>query len=433
MNNGFTVWDTVSISGKGLLIWGIAILLPLYIFVFFALVQFFCILLLFILIGSRIYTEYLVRNIRICRQDLEFRVFRYEWVQVEIKAENHGLLPAFMLIITDGPGALPVFKNNTAFCSLARRSWIFFTWQGHCTERGAFTLGPVVVKGADPFGLFKFQLVARETSRLFVYPVVRSIILKNPTGIPLGNMISSNPLYEDITRRRSLRPYQSGDDPRRINWKLSARKPTPSFYGKFSPSGTISSLMVNEYDATASYPVMIFLNVNRDDYPIKKQVVFIERAIEAAAALCLKASRERQELGIIIYTSRREGGAPVIAPAFFTIVPILERLAALDWTAFSNKVSSEESAVDQVPCFDDAGSLSGSTITMLEQGKRLRYGTRYLYIGPDLGDEAYIKLSSLKRHHLTLEYLIIDDRSLPPLVPGNSTRFLMKESGHEIV
>jgi hypothetical protein len=431
MNPGFSLWDTVFISRKSLLIWGIAVLLPLYIFIPFVIVQFFCILLLFILIGSRIYTEYLVRNIRICRQDLEFRVFRYEWVQVEIKAENHGLLPAFMLIMIDAPGPLSVFKNNTTFCSLSRRSWIFFTWEGHCTERGCFTLGPVTVHGADPLGLFPFQLIAHETSQLFVYPVVRSIVLKHPTGIPLGNMISSNPLYEDITRRRSLRPYQRGDDPRRINWKISAR---------IAPSSA-GSLMVNEYDATASYPVMIFLNVDRDDYPIKKQVVFIERAIEAAAALCLKASRERQELGIIIYTSCREGSVPVIAPAFFTIVPILERLAALDWTTSSGSVPSEDNAsssdglpsLDDTSFFDDTGSLSNSTLTMLEQGKRLPYGTRYLYTGPDLGDEAYIRLNALKKHHITLEYLIIDDRSLPSLVPGNSTRFLMKESGHEIV
>jgi uncharacterized protein (DUF58 family) len=429
MNHAFTLWDTVYISGKALLIWGIAILLPLYIFVPFALVQFFCILLLFILIGSRIYSEYLIRNIRIYRQDTEFRVFRYEWVKVELKAENHGLLPAFMLIMSDAPGPLPIFKNNTTFCTLARRSWIFFTWEGHCTERGSFTLGPVVVHGADPLGLFSFQLVALETSRLFVYPVVRSIILKNPTGIPLGNMISSNPLYEDITRRRSLRPYQRGDDPRRINWKLSARISSSSSEGTFSPRGTASSLLVNEYDATVSYPLMIFLNVDRDDYPIKKQVVYIERAIEAAAALCLKASRERQELGIIIYTSRREEGIMVIAPAAFTIVPILERLAALDWTASSDSAPSE----DGEPLRDSERSLSGSAITMLEQGKRLPYGTRFLYTGPDLGDEAYIRLDTLKKHHLTLEYLVIDDRSLSPLVPGNSVRFLMKESGHEIV
>jgi hypothetical protein len=420
MNQTFPFWDTVHISGKGLLLWGIAILLPLYIFAPFALVQFFCILLLFILIGSRIYSEYLVRNIRIYRQDLEFRVFRYEWVQVELKAENQGLLPAFMLVMSDAPGPLPVFKNNTTLCALARRSWKLFAWQGHCTERGAFTLGPVVVRGADPLGLFPFQLVAKQTSCLFVYPFVRSIVLKNPKGIPLGNMISSNPLYEDITRRRSLRPYQSGDEPRRINWKLSARL---NYTG---------SLMVNEYDATASYPLMIFLNVDKNDYPVKKHGDLIERVIEAAAALCLRASRERQELGIVFYTACQEGGISVIAPAAFTIVPILERLAALDWT-MTILPKEITPSVNGSSSLDDAGYLSGSAMAMLEQGKYLPYGTRFLYTGPDLGDEAYISLNALKKYHLSLEYLIIDERSLPSLVPGNSIRYKMREAGHEIV
>ena len=70
---------------------------------------------------------------------------------------------------------------------------------------------------------------------------------------------------------------------------------------------------------------------------------------------------------------------------------------------------------------------------MLEQGKHLSYGTRFLYTGPDLGDEAYISLNSLKRYHLSLEYLVIDEHSMPSLVPGNSRRYKMKESGREII
>jgi hypothetical protein len=70
---------------------------------------------------------------------------------------------------------------------------------------------------------------------------------------------------------------------------------------------------------------------------------------------------------------------------------------------------------------------------MLDQGKRLPYGTRFLYVGPDLGDEAYISLSLLKRNHLSLEYMIIDERVIPALVPGNSPRYQMREEGHEIV
>jgi predicted RecB family nuclease len=178
-----------------------------------------------------------------------------------------------------------------------------------------------------------------------------------------------------------------------------------------------TGFMVNEYEATASYPLMIFLNVDKNEYPVKKQGVFIERAIEAACALCLRAAQEKQELGIIFYTSSGEGGISVIAPSAFTQVPILERLAALNWTATANVTAAEHT----------------SARAMLEQGKHLSYGTRFLYTGPDLGDEAYISLNSLRKYHLSLEYLIIDERAMPALVPGNSRRYKMKEEGREIV
>jgi hypothetical protein len=213
-------------------------------------------------------------------------------------------------------------------------------------------------------------------------------------------MLRANPLYEDITRCRSLRPYNPGDELRRINWKASARM-----------SFGHTDLMVNEYEATASYPLMIFLNIDKNEYPVKKQGWFIERTIEAACALCLRASREKQELGIVFYTSSGEGGISVIAPAAFTLVPILERLAALDWTTAAN--ANADTNVDA----DATVTEHGSVRAMLEQGKYLPYGTRYLYAGPDLGDEANIRLNSLKRNHLSLEYLIIDEQDMPSLVP----------------
>jgi hypothetical protein len=161
---------------------------------------------------------------------------------------------------------------------------------------------------------------------------------------------------------------------------------------------------------------MIFLNADRNEYPVKKRGLFIERTIEAAAALCLKTAHERQELGIVFYTSSGEEGISVIAPSAFTLVPILERLATLNWSTANVPVIERNSA-----------------LAMLEQGKYLSYGTRFLYTGPDLGDEAYIILNSLKRYHLSLEYVIIDDRSVPSRVPGNSRRHKMKESGREII
>jgi len=413
----FSLWKTVHIRRKNLFVWGIAVLVPIFLFTSLAFAQFICLFFLFILTGSRFYSEYLIRNIRVSRIDRELRVFRHEWVRVELKVENHGLLPAFMLVAGDSAGGLQVIKMRRTFCTLARRSWTLIYWEGLCADRGVFDIGPAIVHGADPLGLFPFFLTAKETSRLFVYPSLRSVILKNGGGLPLGNMISANPLFEDITRYRSLRPYNPGDEPRRINWKVSAHVSE----GTHIQSG---SLLVNEYEATASYPMMIFLNLDRNDYPARRQNVFMERTIEAAAALCLKASGERQEFGIIFYMSGREGGISVIAPSAFALVPILERLAAVDWRRPAEQSTESEIAHN---------GICGGALAMLNQGRHLSYGTRYVYTGPDLGDDAYISLNSLKKNHLSLEYIIIDEKSVPSLVPGNSPRYQMKESGYEVI
>lgn len=402
------------ISGKKFLIWVIIILISFYLFTPVAIVQFISVFFLFIIAGSRLYAEYLVRNIKVSRMDSELRVFRHEWVRMEIKVENRGALPAFMLAASDSPGRLQVVRMKKTFCTLFRHSWTLLCWDGLCSERGLFSAGPAVIRGADPLGLFKFVLTDKETTKIFVYPSVRSIKIKNNKGILLGNMISGNPLFEDITRYRSLRPYYHGDERRRINWKASA-------HVSGSAQTQQGGLLVNEYEATASYPLMIFLNADKSEYPARNKSELIERTIEAAAALCLKAARERQALGIIIYTSCTEDGISVIVPACFTLVPILERLAALDWTKQKNSESANYNYAKR------------SVITMLNQGRHLPYGTRYLYAGPDIGDEAYITLNLLKKHHLSLEYLIIDERKLPSLVPGNSPRYQMKESGYEII
>jgi len=408
-------WDKIRIQRKELALWGTAALALVFLFTPIAYVQLLCLLFIFILTGSRFYTEYLVRKIRVNRIDTELRVFRHDWIHVEIKIENQGFLPAFMLVAGDMPGQLAVFKMTKTFCTLTGGSWVLINWEGLCSDRGVFSIGPAVIRGADPLGLFPFHLTAKETTKLYVYPSLRSITIKASKGIPLGNMSSANPLYEDITRSRSLRPYNPGDELRRINWKASAR----ASGGAKTLSG---SLLVNEYDATKSSPLMIFLNMERSEYKGKMRNAYMERTIEAAAALCLNASQNRQEVGIIIYTS---DDVVVIKPSAFSLIPILERLAVFDWSTPVNTttVLSENTLENAL----------ASWVTMLEQGKCLSYGTRYIYAGPNLVDEAYVNLNVLKNYYLTLEYLVIDERKLSYLVPGKSPRYQVKESGYEIV
>jgi hypothetical protein len=397
------------LRGGGFLGAGISLLILVFLFCPFYIVQFACLFLLFIFLGSRAYSEYLMRHIVILRRDGELRVFRNDWVKVELVAENRGRLPALMLAVIDSPGRLPVFRDNKVLKTLGTRTRTVILWQAYCSNRGIFTLGPAMFRGSDPLGLFPFRCTAPETAALFVYPAPALVSLRNPGGIPLGTLISPNPLYEDMTRHRSLRDYHRGDEPRRINWKATARS---------------GALMVNEYESTVSYPRVIFLNLDPPAYGLRNRELYIERVIEAAAALCLMVSRERQELGMIIHAPGAAADLSFIAPSAFTLIPILERLAALERPR-------GEGAGGAVAA-GDSGPGRGVK-ALLDRGRSLPYGTRLVYTGPELTEGEYMALNGLKRNRLSLEYLVIDERTLSVMAPGNSRRYQMRESGYEIL
>ena len=401
-----TAWAQIEIRREKLFFALLPILILIYIFTPWQPVRFLAFFFIFPLLFCRIYSEYLIRHLRVRRGDTELRGFRHEWIEVEMLAENHGLLPAFMLAAADTPGMLPVFRNNKSLGSLYGKKSRIMHWQGFGTSRGLFILGPGIMRGSDPLGLFPFTLTAHETTKLFVYPAPAYISLKAPRGIPLGVLVSSNPFNEDLTRRRSVREYTAGDELRRINWKASARI-------SFDDS---SGLMVNEYEASLSYPLVVFLNVDPLEYDSKNREMYLERAIEAAAALCVMASRERQSMGLILHSEADEK-SEVITPSAFALIPILERLAVFE------RRNIEKTSNNEI------NEKRGSVDRLLKEGKTLPFGTRLVYVGPALEKNVYRLLEGSKSSHLSLEYLLIDEKTLPN---GNG-HYQIKERGYEIL
>ncbi|MCL2478246.1 MAG: DUF58 domain-containing protein [Treponema sp.] len=398
-----TAWAQVQFHRERLLFGLFPFALFVYIFTPWKPVQFLMFFFIFLVLSCRLYSEYLIRHLALRRGDKELRGFRHEWIEVELAVENRGRLPAFMMAATDTPGRISVFRNNKILCTLWGGRSRMIHWQGFGTSRGLFVLGPGTIRGADPLGLFPFTLVAAETTRLFVYPAPGYVNLKSPGGIPLGVLASGNPFNEDLTRRRSLREYNGGDELRRINWKASARM----------SGGDYGALMVNEYEASLSYPLVVFLNADPLEYASKNREIYIERAIEAAAALCVMASRERQAVGFILHSSWKERDNTV-APSAFTLIPILERLAILE----RRSIEGEE-----------LKGMRGSVERLLKEGKTLPFGTRLVYVGPSLGSEDYRIIESVKGSHITLEYLLLDETTLGPA----KRHYQIKERGYEIL
>ncbi|MDR2375158.1 MAG: DUF58 domain-containing protein [Treponema sp.] len=461
-------WARIQKTGPGRLFGLAGICAAVYLFAPLYLLQFLALFALFVILGARLYSECLIRKLRVIRRDREIRCFRFEWTDIELIVENTGPLPAFMLAMGDWPGDLAVFKDHKRLATLPGRSRLAFTWRAYCSERCIGSLGPAQLRCSDPLGIFPFAATAEELTHLVVYPAPGMIGIPNPGGIPLGKLSSRNPLHEDLTRRRSLREYRSGDEPRRINWKASIRGLVDQHSPGNTPGdlsrqafSTVPSLLVNEYEAAISYPLVVFLNLDPYEYTLSKRELWFERAIEAAAALCLMASRDRQDLGIILYTPwgdevQESGPTMLIKPSPFTLLPILERLAAIKrprgpetqtgqgatprtaGQAVGQAVGqTADQAADQIA--DQAagdqsfGTLQGSTRSLLDQGKRLPYGTRLVYTGPELPEEDYIALNTLRAYRLSLEYLVLDERRLSSLAPGSAPRYQMREGGYDIL
>jgi uncharacterized protein (DUF58 family) len=408
-------------EGMALLKTGVPVLFLMYLFTPQRAVQFLTLFLVILILGSKAYSEYLVRHLRLIRRDSELRAFRNEWLDVELQIENSGRLPAFMLALGDFSGGIAVFRNIKRLCTLWGRSRQLFQWEVLGSERGVYTIGPASIRGCDPLGLFPFTLSFAETSKLYIYPSPAFVALKSPGGIPLGNLITPDPFYEDLTRPRSLRDYSPGDESKRINWKASAR-----MYG----SGAGENLLVNEYEPSLSYPMIVFLNADPREYEIKNRGLYIERVIEAAAALCLMAARERQTLGLILHTAEanyEEQDSSVINPAAFTLILILERLAALQPFRNMNQISS---------LIESEGSPRPSVQRLLEKGRVLAFGTRLVYVGPSLEDADYNALETLRKRRLSLEYLIISEKNLESGSDNRargSRKHQMKDSGYAVI
>ena len=99
-----------------------------------------------------------------------------------------------------------------------------FTMGARLTQRGEFSVGPLVIKTADPFGIFPQEAVFAEKQSLVVYPRVEQI---PDYAVPAAGLTG-----ESSRRRRtyvlspevaSVRDYSPGDSVSRIHWPTTAR------------------------------------------------------------------------------------------------------------------------------------------------------------------------------------------------------------------
>ncbi|HET9981239.1 MAG TPA: DUF58 domain-containing protein [Ktedonobacterales bacterium] len=184
-----------------------------------------------------------------------------------ITIENRKLLPLPRLDFDDetpeacrvvGAVMQPSYKTGRAMLTDVFSLWaaqrVVRRYRMRVIQRGAYTFGPLRLRSGDPLGILTREETIDQSARLIVHPLVTPLErLGLAARAPFGDLASPRQLLTDPLRVAGVRQYASGDDPRHIHWKATART---------------GSLHTKVFEPSAHHTLTIFLDLRtfgRDD------------------------------------------------------------------------------------------------------------------------------------------------------------------------
>lgn len=142
---------------------------------------------------------------------------------------------------------------------------------------GAYRVGSIVVRARDRTGLVVWEGAASDPQVVRVLPgpaTLGHLVQPHRTRVHAGNQVARS--RGTGTEFADIRPYQSGDPLRSVNWRLTARRGEP---------------WVNEHHPERSTDVVMFLDTF--------EAGSLTDGVRAAAALALAHLDQRDRVGLI--------------------------------------------------------------------------------------------------------------------------------------
>ena len=379
----------------------LTLLLILVLFFPLWILQFLALLYICVIGFSYLYSRITARYVTVRRKDKVLRTHRFEPLEITLIVENRSFLPVTFLNVFDQQNTFFASEPGNFLVKLRPGERRNLSYSIESQHRGQYTVGPAAIQGSDPLGFFPFLTRAAESQTLIVYPEVLPLSLPSTEGLPVGAIRVENPIYEDITRYRSLREYLPGDTLRRVNWKASAKA------GK---------LFVMDYLPLLHAPVLILLNLNSRDYPMRLRYHRIERAATLAASLIVHFLSLQQEIGLIA-AGRLQGeeGTPSAEcrGTHGHAATLLEMLGRM------------ESAEDG-PDFSEL---------LFTSGVELPVRTRVEVITPVLGQLDVDRLRQIRERGCTVELFVPGEQlqAAGELCGGEFSIFAVQDFGRELI
>ncbi len=187
--------------------------------------------------------------------------------------------------------------QGTTVVGVPAHSALVWRPQTLCQRRGRYTVGPIVLTGGDPFGLFQRRRLVGEPSIVMVYPAT--------VDLPHFVLASANLPGEGNVRRRTayltpsattVRDYVHGDSFNRIHWPSSVRQ---------------RRLMVKEFELDPVSDVWLVLDLQQKVQVGEGEQGTEEYAVAAVASIAKWCLDHGRPVGLLAYGEQRHALAPV--------------------------------------------------------------------------------------------------------------------------
>ena len=220
--------------------------------------------------GAALFARWSRQRLRIRRRLSDARVQPGQRVQVELEVENQSPTQTSFLLIED---RLPASLGRSARLVVAalpgkERQRVRYSITPR--QRGRYSLGPLSVDLSDPFALTKLRIEFDEREDLVVAPEVEQLAggPDSPFGLTSGLALARH-LFRTGDEFYTMRPYNEGDDLRRIHWPSVARS---------------GELMIRQDESTRRSTAVLFVDT-RDSAVGQTHSPCFERVVSCAASL----------------------------------------------------------------------------------------------------------------------------------------------------
>ncbi|HDI75509.1 MAG: hypothetical protein DRJ52_07895 [Thermoprotei archaeon] len=228
-------------------------------------------------------------KVSVTRKMRERTLFAGDSTTVRLTVKNLDDKPVNLEVVDTLPLGSRVISGSNKVCTVLRPGEeITVEYSVEFPLRGHYTIGPTRVSTSDPAGIAELELIVENEDYITVFPKFEPIktvyIRPRYTGVWPG-FIS--------TRRSGLgsefygvRDYIPGDDLRRINWKVSARR------------GKLAS---NEYESENVTDAVVVLDTTGLESLGEYLTPVLEAMVSAAASLAYSLITQGNRVGLLVH------------------------------------------------------------------------------------------------------------------------------------